>query len=152
MFKIYLSCLVFAGVSLHAQAPAVALANQPVTDVPVHDPVMIREDGTYYIFATGRGIAVWSSRDRRQWKQEAPVFAQPPAWAVEAVPTFRGHIWAPDISRHDGKYYLYYSVAAFGKITSCIGVAINVTLDPRELRIEALAWDREGWPLIKVAR
>lgn len=42
----------------------------------------------------------------------------------------RGHIWAPDISYHDGKYYLYYSVWAFGKNTSCIGLDTNVTLDP----------------------
>ncbi len=27
-------------------------------------------------------------------------------------------------------YYLYYSVSAFGKNTSCIGVATNTTLDP----------------------
>jgi arabinan endo-1,5-alpha-L-arabinosidase len=141
MFKALAICLVFAGARLSAQAPVAALSNQPVTDVPVHDPVMIREGGTYYIFATGRGIAVWSSRDRRQWQQERPVFAQPPAWAVEAVPTFRGHIWAPDISHHDGKYFLYYSVSAFGKNTSCIGVATNVTLDPRDPRFK---WEDHG--------
>jgi arabinan endo-1,5-alpha-L-arabinosidase len=51
---------------------------------------------------------------------------------VEAVPAFAGHIWAPDISFYDGKYYLYYAVSAFGKNTSCIGVATNTTLDPRD--------------------
>ena len=29
-----------------------------------------------------------------------------------------------------GLYYLYYSVSAFGKNTSCIGVATNKTLHP----------------------
>jgi arabinan endo-1,5-alpha-L-arabinosidase len=48
------------------------------------------------------------------------------------VPGFDGHIWAPDISFHDGKYVLYYSVSAFGKNTSCIGVATNATLDPTD--------------------
>jgi arabinan endo-1,5-alpha-L-arabinosidase len=120
--------LLLLGTPLQAQAPA---ANELVADVPIHDPVMIRQDGTYYAFATGQGIAVWSSRDRVHWRREPPVFAAPPAWAVEAVPTFRGHIWAPDISYHDGRYYLYYAVSAFGKNTSCIGVATNVTLDPR---------------------
>lgn len=105
-----------------------------LTDVPVHDPVMIREGDVYYLFATGRGIAVWSSRDKVSWTREHPVFASPPAWAVEAVPSYTGHTWAPDISYHNGLYYLYYSVSAFGKNTSCMGVATNVTLnrsDPR---------------------
>jgi arabinan endo-1,5-alpha-L-arabinosidase len=119
--------LLLAGASLQAQVPA---GSEPITDVPVHDPVMIRQGNTYYIFATGRGIAVWSSPDRVHWTQEKPVFAAPPAWAVEAVPGFKGHIWAPDISCHAGQYYLYYSVSAFGKNTSCIGVATNKTLDP----------------------
>jgi len=98
----------------------------------IHDPVLIKEKGTYYLFATGQGIAVMSSKDLTTWKTEAPVFNQPPAWAVKAVPTFTGHIWAPDISYHHGKYYLYYSVSAFGKNTSCIGLATTPTLDPHD--------------------
>lgn len=106
--------------------------NEPRSDISVHDPVMIRQDGTYHLFATGRGISVWSSPDMVHWTRGEPVFSAPPAWAVEAVPTFRGHIWAPDISFHDGQYYLYYSVSAFGKNTSCIGLATNATLDPSD--------------------
>jgi arabinan endo-1,5-alpha-L-arabinosidase len=98
--------------------------------IPMHDPVIIRQDGIYYIFSTGPGIVVWSSRDRINWTREKPVFATPPAWAVEAIPSFKGHTWAPDISYHAGQYYLYYSVSAFGKNTSCIGLATNTTLDP----------------------
>ena len=113
---------------LAAQTPP---AGAVFTDPPMHDPVMIRADGTTYIFATGKGIAVWSSTDLAHWRREAPVFAEPPAWTVAAVPTFRGFFWAPDISFHDGQYFLYYAVSAFGKNTSAIGVATNVTLDPR---------------------
>ncbi|PTN07639.1 arabinan endo-1,5-alpha-L-arabinosidase [Mangrovibacterium marinum] len=96
----------------------------------VHDPVMIRENSKYYLFATGQGIDVWSSADMKNWNKEKAVFAVAPQWAVDAVPGFTGHIWAPDISYHNGRYYLYYSVSAFGKNTSCIGVATNKTLDP----------------------
>jgi arabinan endo-1,5-alpha-L-arabinosidase len=98
--------------------------------ISVHDPVMIRENGRYYLFATGRGISVWSSDDLHNWVAVKPVFAEPPEWSTEAVPGFRGHIWAPDISWHDGLYYLYYSVSAFGKNTSCIGLATNPVLNP----------------------
>ncbi len=106
----------------------------PVTareeNIPVHDPVMIKQDDTYYLFHTGWGISVWSSGDMISWNREKPVFSDPPEWAVKAVPGFKGHIWAPDISYHDGNYYLYYSVSTFGKNTSCIGLAVNKTLDP----------------------
>ena len=118
-----------------AQAPAPPL-------IPAHDPVMMQQDGTYYLFCTGPGIAVWSSADRKHWKPEKPVFDKAPAWATQAVPGFRGnHIWAPDISRHNGIYYLFYSVSAFGKNTSCIGLATNKTLNPNAANYK---WEDQG--------
>jgi arabinan endo-1,5-alpha-L-arabinosidase len=101
-------------------------------DIRVHDPVMIKAADRYYLFCTGTGISVFSSSDRKDWKKEKSVFDTPPSWAVETVPGFKGHIWAPDISFYNGQYYLYYSVSAFGKNTSCIGVATNTTLDPAD--------------------
>ena len=102
-------------------------AQQYSTNIPVHDPVIIKQDSMYYIFCTGRGISVWSSTNMKEWKREKPVFDTLP-WAVQAVKGFTNHIWAPDISFYNGLYYLYYSVSAFGKNTSCIGVATNKTL------------------------
>jgi arabinan endo-1,5-alpha-L-arabinosidase len=98
--------------------------------IPAHDPVLIKQDSLYYMFCTGQGITVWSSVNRVDWKKEQPVFAQPPAWVLQELPAFKGHTWAPDISFHNGQYYLYYAVSAFGKNTSCIGVATNKTLHP----------------------
>jgi arabinan endo-1,5-alpha-L-arabinosidase len=128
--------LLLAVASLEAQVPVPAPGFSPtpakaITDVPMHDPVMYRQDGIYYIFATGPGVVVWSSPDRVHWTREKPVFAAPPAWTVQAVPTFKGNFWAPDISFFNGQYYLFYAISAFGKNTSCIGVATNATLDPR---------------------
>lgn len=101
----------------------------PTRETSVHDPVMIKEKNTYYLFCTGFGINVWSSKDLKSWRKEKSVFDKAPEWAVKAIPGFRGSCWAPDISYHDGKYYLYYAVSAFGKNTSCIGLAVNKTLD-----------------------
>lgn len=100
-----------------------------INNLPGHDPVLIKENNTYYLFCTGRGIAVFSSKDMRNWKKEPPVFSEAPAGAVAKVPGFRGHIWAPDIQQVGDKYFLYYSVSTFGKNTSTIGVAVNQTLD-----------------------
>lgn len=91
---------------------------------------MIKEGNTYYLFCTGFGISMLSSTDTKNWKKEKPVFATPPEWAVEAVPGYKGHTWAPDISCFNGKYYLHYSVSTFGKNNSSIGVAVNKTLNP----------------------
>ena len=129
-----LFALLVLGLSACAQAPA------PL--IPAHDPVMMQQDGTYYLFCTGPGIAVWSSADRKHWKPEKPVFDKAPTWATQAVPGFRGnHIWAPDISRHNGIYYLFYSVSAFGKNTSCIGLATNKTLNPNAANYK---WEDQG--------
>ncbi len=101
-------------------------------NIKVHDPVMIKQADMYYLFCTGMGVSVFSSKDMKSWKQEKPVFEKAPDWAFSIAPEFRGHIWAPDISYYNGKYYLYYSVSAFGKNTSAIGLATNPTLDPSD--------------------
>lgn len=98
--------------------------------VSIHDPVMAKEGATYYLFSTGPGITFYSSTDLKTWKLRGRVFPGDPAWAKQVAPSFNGHIWAPDIVQRDGKFYLYYSVSAFGRNTSAIGVTVNRTLDP----------------------
>ena len=96
----------------------------------VHDPSTILKDGErYYVFGTGWGLATKSSADRLDWTNGPTVFRLPPAWATNAVPGFRGHIWAPDVIRLNGQFYLYYSVSTFGRQVSAIGLATSPTLD-----------------------
>ena len=101
-------------------------------DISVHDPVVIKQNDTYYLFSTGEGIACFSSKDLINWTKEPAVFAEKPIWTDKVVPNFKNHIWAPDISFHNNTYYLYYSVSAFGKNTSAIGVATNSTLNSND--------------------
>jgi len=122
----YVKLIIFASLLLCVQ---ISVGQNKIS---VHDPVMIRENDTYYLFSTGWGIDVWSSTDMSNWTKEKPVFDSAPKWAVEAVDGFKGHIWAPDISFFNGQYYLYYSVSAFGKNTSCIGLATNKTLNTND--------------------
>lgn len=97
-------------------------------NIPVHDPVMIRQDGTYYVFCTGKGVSVFSSKDMKTWQAEKPVFAEAPEWVVQRYPKARNSEWAPDITLREGTYYLYYAVSSFGSNNSAIGVATNHTL------------------------
>lgn len=99
-------------------------------EIDVHDPVMAKEGDTYYLFSTGPGITFYSSTDMKNWQRAGRVFAGEPEWAKSVAPEFDGHLWAPDIIEHQGTFYLYYSVSAFGKNTSAMGVATNKTLNP----------------------
>ncbi|MCG9696625.1 arabinan endo-1,5-alpha-L-arabinosidase [Shewanella sp. Isolate11] len=99
--------------------------------VSIHDPVMAKEGDSYYLFSTGPGITIYSSTDKVHWQNSGRVFETEPTWARDVAPSFNGHLWAPDIFEHNGTFYLYYSVSAFGKNTSAIGVAVSKSLDPK---------------------
>lgn len=111
------------------------------TEVVVHDPVAIKEGDTYHLFCTGNGISHFTSTDLESWDKQDPVFTEKPSWTDTVVPDFKNHIWAPDIIEHKGEYYLYYSVSAFAKNTSAIGLTINKTLDPNDKDYE---WEDQG--------
>lgn len=98
-------------------------------DLRAHDPSMVKEGATYYVFSTGGGLQVRTSTDLVHWQYEGPVFADIPAWISTAVGSAVSDLWAPDIAYHDGVYYLYYCGSVFGKNTSVIGLATNTTLD-----------------------
>jgi arabinan endo-1,5-alpha-L-arabinosidase len=100
---------------------------------PVHDPSILRQGSTYYVFVTDAGgqsgfIPIRCSTDRIAWTSCGYVFSMLPSWIASAVPLATG-IWAPDISYFNGLYHLYYAVSSFGSQVSAIGMATNTTLD-----------------------
>ena len=113
-----------------------------MTEPDVHDPVIARgEDGRFYIFSTGMNVGVMSSSDLKEWKFEPSALSKTPEWAMDTVPGYRGHTWAPDISYHNGLWHLYYSCSTFGKNGSAIGLAVNKTLDPKSPDFK---WEDKG--------
>ena len=61
---------------------------------PVHDPVVIKEKGTYYVFCTGgrsgQGVLpIRTSADMRTWKAAGFVFESLPEWVGREVPMAR---------------------------------------------------------------
>ncbi|MEC9094140.1 MAG: arabinan endo-1,5-alpha-L-arabinosidase [Planctomycetota bacterium] len=122
--------LSFAGLA-RAAAQDEAQLQWLVKGVP--DPAIIEShDGTgYYIYATGKGIAIWHSADLKVWKRIGRVFdSEVPLWSKKLVPG-SDSVWAPDIHFVDGQYLLYYSVSTFGSQRSVIGLATNRSLDPK---------------------
>ncbi len=102
-------------------------------DTTVHDPSMIKTtSGIYYVFSTGPNIPMLSSTDRIHFSNVGPAFTELPSWAK----TYNGgydDVWAPDISYHNSKYWLYYSVSTFGSQNSAIGLATSTTATPGKL-------------------
>jgi arabinan endo-1,5-alpha-L-arabinosidase len=95
----------------------------------VHDPVLIKQDDTYYLFSTGVGIPIRQSTDLQNWSIARPgsVFQRRPEETFAYVPG-ADSIWAPHIAYYNDRYHLYYSVSTFGSNRSAIGLATNTTL------------------------
>jgi arabinan endo-1,5-alpha-L-arabinosidase len=98
-------------------------------DVGVHDPSMIRTaDGTYYLFGTHQGLLMQSSPDRIHFTNVGQALSAIPAWTSAYSPAH--DLWAPDISFHNGVYWLYYAASGFGNNVSAIGLATSFSAAP----------------------
>nr|WP_244501478.1 arabinan endo-1,5-alpha-L-arabinosidase [Sphingomonas gellani] len=139
---------VAAGPPPPQQEPTPASLNARLTgDIrPVHDPVIIREGGTYHVFSTGIGTggqAILSARvsnDLVHWQRGTAPFERLPDWATRLIPGAT-NMWAPDISFVAGRYRLYYAVSTFGSNRSAVGLATSPTLDPAA---PGYGWRDEG--------
>ncbi len=111
----------------------------------IHDPYIINTDEYYYMYSTDAifrekrrvaaennihigNIQVRRSKDLVNWEFLGWAFPEIPSEAVEWVHKNNDNkgatnIWAPCIIKHKDVYRLYYSVSAFGKKISYIGLA-----------------------------
>jgi len=121
------------GAAASAPRPAPLVLEGAVAGV--HDPAILQDGDTYYLFATGhlgsaQGLVpLRTSTDLRHWTLRGPSFPALPDWVRTAVPGATG-IWAPDLSKVGGEYRLYYAVSTFGKNRSAIGLATATRIDP----------------------
>ncbi|MBO0609343.1 arabinan endo-1,5-alpha-L-arabinosidase [Myceligenerans salitolerans] len=112
-------------------------------DLGVHDPALVAgSDGEpWFVYGTGDvregfgaprilrsddGGVTWA-RAGTAWER-----AGDPEWVRDAESGVAGveNYWAPELYRHDGTWYLYYSASTFGSNDSAIGLATGATLDP----------------------
>lgn len=101
----------------------------PVFEPILADPTVIRDENTglFYAYGTednwgdGKGnrlMPILRSKDLINWHYVGDVFAKKPNWK------HHGGLWAPDINKINGKYYLYYSYSLWGDSDPGIGLAI----------------------------
>ncbi|MDG3004584.1 arabinan endo-1,5-alpha-L-arabinosidase [Paludisphaera mucosa] len=108
----------------------------------IHDPsTIVGCKGRFWMFATGPGVRSFRSDDLKAWTPGPRVFEHAPDWAGDVAAEPSRQLWAPDVVERDGRYLLYYSVSAFGRNTSAIGLATSATLDPHD---PAFRWEDRG--------
>lgn len=106
---------------------AYPLPGRVTGSVGAHDPTMVRRpDGSYLLATTGPGITLKTSTDRIAFRDIGRVWPDGAPWTT---PYTGGdlNLWAPDLSYHNGKYYLYYSASSFGSQESAIFLATSTT-------------------------
>ncbi len=92
-----------------------------------HDPSVVRAPGgTYIVVTTGDDIPIKTSTDRTAWRNAGVAFPGGAPW-TSAYTNGGRSLWAPDISYHNGQFYLYYSASTFGSQHSAIFLATSPT-------------------------
>ena len=132
---VLLSCSAFScGLAHAAQSPQLIPVSGDVQYT--HDPSIIKDGDTWYLFSTNNGperngeLPIRCSPNLKTWKRCGYVFSGVPEWIKKASPQTK-ELWAPDLSYFNGEFHLYYAFSVFGKNTSGIALATNKTLNPK---------------------
>ena len=93
----------------------------------VHDPTIVKTPaGGYILVHTGNNVSIKTSTDRTTFRNAGSVFPNGAPWTTTYTAGSQ-NLWAPDISYHNGRYYLYYSASTFGSNRSAIFLATSTT-------------------------
>jgi arabinan endo-1,5-alpha-L-arabinosidase len=128
MTKPAISVLILAG-ALLAAAPQAPRMLELSGDIGSHDPHIVKEKDTYYVFSTGGGIL--SSKDLLRWTSVGRIMEKLPDWVPGVMPQARPGTWAPDVAFFNGKWHCYYTLSVDFSRNSLIGLLTNKTLDPK---------------------
>lgn len=95
------------------------------------DPSVLKVDADYYMvhssFDSVPGLLLWHSRDLVNWE---PIGC--------ALNRYVGTVWAPDIVRHNRRFYIYFPVLSENSITNMVVHADDIRgpwSEPVDLRI-----------------
>ncbi len=97
------------------------------------DPTVLRDGDTYYMtfssFDAYPGLVIWQSKNLVDW---SPVTA--------ALTKYIGSVWAPELCKHDGRYYLYIPARTPTYRSNYVSVADRIDgpwSDPVDLKLPA---------------
>jgi arabinan endo-1,5-alpha-L-arabinosidase len=95
----------------------------PLSPLNFPDPAAIKFRGRYYAYATGESVdgrifPIMTSADAIHWSFHAGAMAPLPDPQANEY-------WAPEVAYHNGLFYLYYAVIAFGTPEHHLRVAVS---------------------------
>ena len=103
-------------------------------DFRIRDPFVLVDGGRYYLYESHfdgltaggeRGVFVRTSADLENWSGPSPVMVLPDGMDCTAI-------WAPEVHRHYGAYWLFVTLT---QSTNAFQVAsMSEEVDPRRLR------------------
>jgi arabinan endo-1,5-alpha-L-arabinosidase len=106
-----------------AAASSSSTFTNPVLPRDFPDPAVLRgADGAFYAYATmgsGYHIQVASSPDLVAWEYHGEAL-EPPAWMGSAS-------WAPDVTLHNGTFFMYFGAMQASSGVMCIAVATSAS-------------------------
>jgi arabinan endo-1,5-alpha-L-arabinosidase len=136
----------------HALVPRQNINPGPISgDTFIHDPTVVKTpSGTYIAAFTANGVGLKTSTDRTNWRDAGAAFPNGASWTTTYTKGDK-NLWAPDISYHNGKYYMYYSASSFGSSRSAIFLATSSTGASGSWTNEGLiieSFDNSNWNAI----
>jgi len=87
----------------------------------IGDPFYLREGDMYYCYATSApdGFKVWQSPDMINWEEVGYAYRkEPDSWAVS-------EFWAPEVWKHDGLFYMFYTGRWRDNMSLRTGLAVS---------------------------
>lgn len=121
--------ILIAAIMLASVLPCYA-AQVKFGNAGVHDPSVLYDDGTYYVY--GSHMQAARSSDLQDWKlfSKLDKCTLQPNYAVEFKEALTyaqtGTFWAPDVIRlADGRYYMYYCCCEGSKPLAALGLAVS---------------------------
>jgi len=132
---------VLAGLLANQSASAADQFANPL-DVRLADPQVLLDNGTYYIYHTSssNGFRVWTSNDLVNWRYRGLAYKRTASsWG-------QTNLWAPEVVKYQGAYYMVYSASggADGFKRICMAKATN-PLGPFTDIAAPLFDDGQGW-------
>lgn len=124
--QIAVSGMLAVAAAASALVPRQNINPGPVSgDTFIHDPTVVKTPGGTYIAAyTGDNVQLKTSTDRTRWQNAGAAFPNGAPWTTQYTKGAK-NLWAPDLSYHNGQYYMYYSASSFGSSRSAIFLATS---------------------------
>ncbi len=121
-----LMCVAAAGTGLAAQQGGGGTFTNPLLDHGP-DPWVIAQDGWYYYLnSMGKNITIWKTRDITDLRHAE----KKAVWTAPESGPYSHDIWAPELHRFDGKWYLYFAADKGDNESHRIYVLENGAADP----------------------